>query len=147
RPARNPARRRAELSAAVAALGPRRGRIPRPRRRDRADRAVSGRAADRSGDGLLRRAVLRRRSADVPEDGRLSALSLARVTVELAGRNVVDGVSFGVEHGEWVTLIGPNGAGKTTLIRAVAGLVGHAGEIAIDGDNVRRLGRREVARR
>jgi len=77
----------------------------------------------------------------------LSALSLARVNVELAGRNVVDGVSFGVEHGEWVTLIGPNGAGKTTLIRAVAGLVGHAGEIAIDGDNVRRLGRREVARR
>ena len=77
----------------------------------------------------------------------MSAVSLERATVALGGRNVVDGVSFAVDRGEWVTLIGPNGAGKTTLIRAVAGLVGHAGEIAIDGDNVRRLGRREVARR
>ncbi len=75
------------------------------------------------------------------------ALSLDRVTVELGRRNVVDGVSLAVEHGEWVTLIGPNGAGKTTLLRAVAGLVGHGGAIAVDGEPVRRLGRRELARR
>jgi iron complex transport system ATP-binding protein len=77
----------------------------------------------------------------------ISALALHRVEVELGGRNVVDGVSFAVEHGEWVTLIGPNGAGKTTLLRAVAGLVHHRGEIAVGGEPVRRLGRREVARR
>jgi iron complex transport system ATP-binding protein len=76
-----------------------------------------------------------------------AALALHRLEVELGGRNVVDGVSFAVEHGEWVTLIGPNGAGKTTLIRAVAGLVHHRGEIAVGGEPVRRLGRREVARR
>jgi iron complex transport system ATP-binding protein len=77
----------------------------------------------------------------------VNALALHRVEVELGGRNVVDGVSFAVEHGEWVTLIGPNGAGKSTLIRAVAGLVHHRGEIAVGGEPVRRLGRREVARR
>jgi iron complex transport system ATP-binding protein len=77
----------------------------------------------------------------------LSALALERVRVELGGRNVVDGVSFAVEPGEWVTLIGPNGAGKTTLLRAVAGLVGHAGTISVGGEPIRRLGRREVARR
>ena len=75
------------------------------------------------------------------------ALALRRVTVELGGRNVVDGVSLAVEHGEWVTLIGPNGAGKTTLLRAVAGLIGHQGEIEIGGERVRRLRRRELARR
>jgi cobalamin transport system ATP-binding protein len=77
----------------------------------------------------------------------MSALALERLTVVLGGRNVVDGVSFAVEHGEWVTVIGPNGAGKSTLLRAVAGLVGHQGRIALDGEGLRRLGRREVARR
>jgi iron complex transport system ATP-binding protein len=77
----------------------------------------------------------------------MTALALARVTVELGRRNVVDGVSFVVDPGEWVTLIGPNGAGKTTLLRAVAALVGHEGRIALDGVELRRLGRREVARR
>jgi iron complex transport system ATP-binding protein len=77
----------------------------------------------------------------------VSALALERLTVVLGGRNVVDGVSFAVEHGEWVTVIGPNGAGKSTLLRAVAGLVGHEGRIALDGEGLRRLGRREVARR
>jgi iron complex transport system ATP-binding protein len=74
-------------------------------------------------------------------------LSVERVTVELGGRPVVDGVSFTVEQGEWVTLIGPNGAGKSTLVRAIAGLVAHSGTISLDGQSIRKLGRREVARR
>jgi ABC-type cobalamin/Fe3+-siderophores transport system ATPase subunit len=52
----------------------------------------------------------------------MTALRLQKVTVELGKRNVVDGVSFSVERGEWVGLIGPNGAGKSTLLRAVAAL-------------------------
>ena len=77
----------------------------------------------------------------------MTMLALERVRVELGGRAVVDGVSFAVGHGEWVAVIGPNGAGKTTVLRAVAGLVGHDGSIAVDGEPVRRLGRRELARR
>jgi iron complex transport system ATP-binding protein len=77
----------------------------------------------------------------------VSALALERLTVELGGRNVVDGVSFEVGTGEWVTLIGPNGAGKTSLLRAISGLVRHRGEVRLAGTAVHRLGRREVARR
>ncbi len=77
----------------------------------------------------------------------MSALSLERVTVQLGGRNVVDGVSFAVEPGEWVTLIGPNGAGKTSLLRAVSGLVAFTGKIRLGGVATRDLRRREVAQR
>jgi iron complex transport system ATP-binding protein len=76
-----------------------------------------------------------------------TALELDRVAVRLGGRNVVDGVSFSVEPGDWVTLIGPNGAGKTSLLRAIAGLVGHRGEIRLNGDPLHALRRRAVARR
>ena len=76
-----------------------------------------------------------------------AALALERVSVELGGRNVVDGVSFAVERGEWLTLIGPNGAGKTSLLRAISGLAGHRGVIRLGGDELHDLRRREVARR
>ena len=77
----------------------------------------------------------------------MSALSVRGVSVELGGRNVVDGVSFDVERGEWLALIGPNGAGKSTLLRAIAGLVPYEGTIALDGEPTQRLRRRELARR
>jgi branched-chain amino acid transport system ATP-binding protein len=35
----------------------------------------------------------------------------------------LDGVSFGTEEGEFVSIIGPNGAGKTTLINVLTGLL------------------------
>jgi cobalamin transport system ATP-binding protein len=76
-----------------------------------------------------------------------TALELDHVVVRLGGRNVVDGVSFSVEPGDWVTLIGPNGAGKTSLLRAIAGLVGHRGEIRLNGDPLHALRRRAVAQR
>jgi iron complex transport system ATP-binding protein len=76
-----------------------------------------------------------------------TALELDRVAVRLGGRNVVDGVSFSVGPGDWVTLIGPNGAGKTSLLRAIAGLVGQRGEIRLNGDPLHALRRRAVAQR
>jgi len=74
-------------------------------------------------------------------------LELEHVTVQLGGRNVVDGVSFSVERGDWVTLIGPNGAGKTSLMRAIAGLVRHRGAIRLDGESLHSMRRRDVAQR
>jgi iron complex transport system ATP-binding protein len=67
--------------------------------------------------------------------------------VVLDGARVVDGVDFELERGEWLALIGPNGAGKTTLLRAVAGLVPYEGSLAVFGDEVASLRRRELARR
>lgn len=58
----------------------------------------------------------------------------------------VRGLSFRAESGGWTALIGPNGAGKTSALRALAGLAAYEGQVLLDGRDVRRLGRRSVAR-
>jgi iron complex transport system ATP-binding protein len=60
----------------------------------------------------------------------------------------VERVSLRVAAGEMVGLIGPNGAGKSTLLRLASGvLTPRSGTVLLGGENVRRLGRRELARR
>jgi iron complex transport system ATP-binding protein len=68
------------------------------------------------------------------------------VTVRFGAVDAVRDVSLTVESGEWIALIGPNGAGKTSMLRAMCRLVAFRGEIELDGQSVRRLSRRELAR-
>jgi len=51
---------------------------------------------------------------------------LARIEdlhISFGGVAAANGVSFTVEHGEFLAVIGPNGAGKTTALRMVAGIL------------------------
>jgi iron complex transport system ATP-binding protein len=73
-------------------------------------------------------------------------IELRDVTVRFGSVDAVREVSLTVESGEWIALIGPNGAGKTSMLRAMCRLVTFRGEIELDGQSVRRLSRRELAR-
>jgi len=67
-----------------------------------------------------------------------AALLVDRVSVDLAGRRVLDGASVTVHGGELVGLLGPNGAGKTTLLRSILGLQRmRTGDIHVAGHSVR----------
>jgi zinc transport system ATP-binding protein len=65
----------------------------------------------------------------------MEALVIAQdLSVTLAGRSVLEGISFSARAGELTGVIGPNGAGKTTLLRAILGLVKiRHGELTVMG--------------
>ena len=49
----------------------------------------------------------------------------------------VDGVSFTVDQGEFVSIVGASGSGKSTLLSLLAGLeVADSGEIWVDGEEI-----------
>jgi iron complex transport system ATP-binding protein len=78
----------------------------------------------------------------------VTALEIAGLSVDLAGRRVVDAASLTVAPGEVVGLVGCNGSGKTTLIRAALGLIRSvAGETRIGGQPVRVMTLAERAKR
>ena len=58
----------------------------------------------------------------------------------------VRGVSLETQSGGWTALIGANGAGKTSALRAIAGLVPFEGDVRIEDQDARKLGRRALAR-
>ncbi|HVH26470.1 MAG TPA: ABC transporter ATP-binding protein [Vicinamibacterales bacterium] len=70
------------------------------------------------------------------------------VSFAYRGTPVLHGVSLQVHRGAMVGLLGPNGSGKTTLLRILAGiLTPAAGRVAIDGQPLALMTRRELARR
>jgi putative spermidine/putrescine transport system ATP-binding protein len=74
------------------------------------------------------RSAPRRLGADV------SFLILEKLTKRFGTHLAVDGLSLGVEKGEFVSLLGPSGCGKTTTLQMIAGFVEPtAGAITLEG--------------
>jgi iron complex transport system ATP-binding protein len=63
------------------------------------------------------------------------------------GHDVLRGLSFAVEKGEFIGILGPNGSGKTTLLLALSGILPiRDGELEILGLPLARLKHKERAR-
>lgn len=65
------------------------------------------------------------------------------------GRDVVlDGISFNIEKGKFVSIMGPNGSGKSTLLKTLNQLhVPWKGKIIVDGNDINRLSKKELAKK
>src|SRR5437016_14683464 len=70
------------------------------------------------------------------------------VSAGYGSKDVLHGISLTFGAGEVIGLLGPNGSGKTTLLRVLTGyLPATSGRVLLDGDDIRGLSRREIARR
>ncbi|GAA3853837.1 ABC transporter ATP-binding protein [Saccharothrix violaceirubra] len=75
-------------------------------------------------------------------------LSLADVSVEIAGATLVRALRLDVRRGEVVGLLGPNGSGKSTALRCVyRALKPTSGAVLLDGEDLAGRGLRETATR
>ncbi|MCX5951623.1 MAG: LPS export ABC transporter ATP-binding protein [Cyanobacteria bacterium] len=75
------------------------------------------------------------------------SLALDQVTITLAGRPLVSGMSLELHPGEVVGLLGPNGAGKTTTFNLITGLLRpDEGDVSLDGLSVTCLAMPQRAR-
>ncbi|MBV1778770.1 ABC transporter ATP-binding protein [Paeniglutamicibacter sp. ABSL32-1] len=75
-------------------------------------------------------------------------VSFENVSVEIGGRRIVDNVSLAVPSGTVLGILGPNGCGKSTLLRTLyRAQKPSAGVVRVDGEDIRTLNGREVARR
>jgi len=69
------------------------------------------------------------------------------LSVSISGQRVVDGLDLAAGPGQSIGILGPNGVGKTTLLLALAGVRGcESGAVSLDGREMARLSRREIAR-
>jgi branched-chain amino acid transport system ATP-binding protein len=65
-----------------------------------------------------------------------AVLAVKDLRVSYGAIEAVKGISFEIFAGEIVSLIGANGAGKTTTLRAISGLLPHAGQILLNGESM-----------
>lgn len=74
----------------------------------------------------------------------LDAQDLGR---RVRGRELLNGISLTLAHGEVLGLVGPNGSGKSTLLRLLAGLVRpDRGHILLEGRPMAPMPQRQIAR-
>ncbi|OYW62907.1 MAG: ABC transporter [Bosea sp. 12-68-7] len=64
-------------------------------------------------------------------------LTVAGLSVRYGARQAIAAVDLTAHPGEMLAVIGPNGSGKSSLVKAIAGLVTHAGVVAFDGSPLR----------
>ncbi|MEY8827150.1 ABC transporter ATP-binding protein [Sedimentitalea sp. XS_ASV28] len=75
-------------------------------------------------------------------------LSAKRVTLRYDQRTVSRDLSVAIPDGSFTVIVGPNACGKSTLLRALSRLlVPSAGQVVLDGKDIRELPARDAARR
>jgi len=75
-------------------------------------------------------------------------ISVRNLSYRVGNKTLLDGISFEVQSGEYLTIIGPNGAGKSTLLKCLDNIhPGWSGDILLDGVPLQQIPQIQLARR
>ena len=80
----------------------------------------------------------------------MRGLEIKNLTVEVAGKKVVDGMNLTIPAGEVHAIMGPNGTGKSSLSKAIAGHPDYkieSGDVLMNGESLVGLPPDEIARK
>ena len=76
------------------------------------------------------------------------SVNVKNLSVEIEGKEILHNVDIEFTEGKRTAIIGPNGAGKSTLLRVLAKLnTSYAGQILMDGEDIRDISKKKYARR
>src|SRR5699024_7280735 len=133
------------------AVRPRRGRPAQPRGHRRPYRRSLRGSPDRDLHRRCRRTAVPAAAPPHPagpRDRGPMMLRVARASVLIGNRAILDDVSLRLAPGSVTAIIGPNGAGKSTLLGVCSGaLKPHPGSVRIGETELRELSVKEAARR
>ena len=73
-------------------------------------------------------------------------ITIKDLTFSYNSHKILDDLNVVVENSEVLSLVGPNGSGKTTLIKCIDRILKPRGSILLDGLELERMSRQEVAR-
>lgn len=77
-----------------------------------------------------------------------AVLAAKNLTVKIENKTILAHVNISFTPAKRTAIIGPNGAGKSTLLKALAGLNHrYEGQVLLNGEDTRKLGRKSFARR
>lgn len=76
------------------------------------------------------------------------SMNVQNLRFSYGGHEVLKGVSFGTNYGEFISVLGPNGVGKSTLFRCILGLMKPSvGSVLINDEDIHALSPEELSRR
>ena len=66
-------------------------------------------------------------------------IEVENLSVDIAGRRILDGIGFSVQPGQVTVVIGPNGSGKSTLMKALCRDHAFSGSVRINGQDITKI--------
>jgi iron complex transport system ATP-binding protein len=103
------------------------------------------RASDSAAENLRHTPIVGKRPS-FSGGSQLVNITIKNLTFSYNSHNILDDLNVVIENSEILSLVGPNGSGKTTLIKCIDRILKPSGSILLDGRELERMSRQEVAR-